>query len=154
MVPLWKDWTPWNIFFKRQLKNMDPMELIFQRTVEKYGPHGTRFQVRRHLQNTSTGLVATNRCRPSLLLFLDSGKHSNLFLRKQFFRCFLIFDCSKFCRCGSSPPQRAVALAIANKPQSDPPLWCWTSTKRIWNCGSCVRRMAANCKWSDYDPIE
>ena len=23
----WKIWTPWNLFFKRQLKNMDPMEL-------------------------------------------------------------------------------------------------------------------------------
>ena len=101
----------------------------------------TRFQVSQHLQNTSTGLVATNWCCPSFLL-LDSGKHSNLFLRMHFLRCSLIFDCSKFCRCGSSPPQRAVALAIANKPQSEPPLWCWTSTKRIWNRCSCVCRMA------------
>ena len=31
---------PWNLFFKRQLKNMDPVELTFQKTVEKYGPHG------------------------------------------------------------------------------------------------------------------
>ena len=45
--------------------------------------------------------------------------NDTLFLRKHFVRCSLIFDCSKFCRCGSSPPQRAVTLAIANKPHSD-----------------------------------
>ena len=32
-----------NLFFKRQLKNMDPVELIFQKIVEKYGPHETYF---------------------------------------------------------------------------------------------------------------
>ena len=46
----WNIWTPyekigppWNLFFKRQLKNMDSVELIFQKTVEKYGPLGTYF---------------------------------------------------------------------------------------------------------------
>ena len=52
------------------------------------------------------GLSSHNQC----LFLVDSGpKEAHL-------EVFPIFGC------GSSPPQSAVALAIANKPQSDPPL--------------------------------
>ena len=48
-TPYKKSWTPWNLFFKQQLKNLDPMELVLQKTVENYGPHGTYFS--RQLKN-------------------------------------------------------------------------------------------------------
>ena len=40
-----KDWTPVELIFQKTVEkiNMDPVEHIFQKIVEKYGPHGTYF---------------------------------------------------------------------------------------------------------------
>ena len=80
--------TSWNHFFAHWIKSPSWLSWLC-----------TRLQVKRHLQNTSTGLVATNWC-PSLFL-LDSGKHSNLKALLEVFAHLW---------CGSSLPQRAVVL--------------------------------------------
>ena len=49
MDPLWKDWTPWNLFFKRQLQNTAHMKYSFMLICWGHDLHSAQFSLYKHL---------------------------------------------------------------------------------------------------------
>ena len=77
------------------------------------------------LQNIASFSDTSSVISLAVLLASCVGKRLKLPREKHSARCSLIASCFQFCVTGSSPKQRAVAQAIAKRPQSLAPLCFW-----------------------------
>ena len=123
----------WNHSLHLQHSTMLPLELFLL------------FHGWQHKQYTFTTSSLWCLLRDARWGTLDLGNSVNSLFWKHVNRCFLSCHCSNLARCGSRPLQRACANTMLKTPQSFPPLWRCTSTKRMVKPCLCVCKMATTC---------